>query len=58
MPKLTVDGVGSFEVPEGMADGNDEFVGRILIDPTMPLFHECREDNNESGPAEAVCGPG
>jgi hypothetical protein len=47
-----------FEVPEGMADGNDQFVGRILVDPTMPLFHECREDNNESGPAEASCGPG
>lgn len=48
----------AFEVPAGMADGTDEFVGRILVDPTMPTFIECREDNNESAPAHAVCGPG
>lgn len=47
-----------FEVPAGMADGTDSFVGRILLDPAMPTFHECREDNNESAPAMAFCGPG
>lgn len=50
--------VQPLEVPEGMADGTDEFVGRILVDSTMPLFQECREDDNESAPAHAVCGPG
>lgn len=45
-------------VPEGMAEGSDSFVGRVILDPVMPTFHECREDNNESEPAQAYCGPG
>jgi len=32
--------------------------GVIVVDPAMPLFHECREDNNESALAQATCGPG
>ena len=47
-----------FVTPEGMAEGADFFVGRILVDPAMPLFNECRDDNNESEPAQAFCGPG
>lgn len=45
-------------VPEGMADASNSFVGRILVDPMSPTFNECREDNNESEPAQAFCGPG
>ncbi|MCA9706851.1 MAG: VCBS repeat-containing protein [Myxococcales bacterium] len=47
-----------FVVPEGEADASNAFVGRILVDPVMPSFHECREDNNESAEAKAFCGPG
>jgi hypothetical protein len=28
---------------------------RVLIDPQNPKFHECREDNNESGLAKPNC---
>lgn len=34
------------------------FVARILVDPMMPTFRECRSGNNSSAPARAVCGPG
>ena len=35
-----------------------EVLGRIVIDPAMQTFIECRDDNNESAPAQAFCGPG
>ena len=33
----------------------DLFVAKIHTDPQNPTFHECREDNNESEPAEIYC---
>lgn len=45
------------EIPidESLANSDDTYVARILIDPENVTFHECREDNNESPPAEASC---
>ena len=34
---------------------SDIFLSRILIDPEVPSFHECREDNNQSEETIAVC---
>lgn len=34
---------------------DDEFVAAIVVDPANPTFRECREDNNASPPAVAVC---
>ncbi len=36
-------------------DPMSTFVARILIDPTMRTFRECREDNNDSDEATARC---
>ena len=47
-----------FMVPEGEADPSHTFLGRIAVDPAMPTFNECRDDNNESDEARAFCGPG
>jgi hypothetical protein len=35
-----------------------EMYARIVIDPLAAAFIECRDDNNESAPAHAFCGPG
>lgn len=37
------------------ASPKDDFVAKIYNDPTMPKFHECRTDNNDSDPASAHC---
>ena len=37
------------------ADKEDTFVAKILVDPVNPVFHECRDDNNESDPVKAKC---
>jgi hypothetical protein len=37
------------------ADKEDTFVAKILVDPANPVFHECRDDNNESQPTQAKC---
>ncbi|MFT3767448.1 MAG: VCBS repeat-containing protein [Minicystis sp.] len=42
-------------VDPAMAGNKDDFVAKVLIDPAMPKFHECREDNNESDVASAHC---
>jgi hypothetical protein len=42
-------------VDSSMASNKDQFVAKILIDPNMPKFHECREDNNESELESAHC---
>ena len=36
-------------------DVTDTFVAKIHTDPANPTFHECREDNNESNEARAIC---
>jgi hypothetical protein len=36
-------------------DVTDTFVAKIHTNPVNPTFHECREDNNESNEATAVC---
>jgi len=43
-----------FRAPAG-SDVNGTYRARILIDPMMPRFHECRTDNNESAPARTQC---
>ncbi len=47
-----------FEVPAGEGDNADAYYARIVVDPGMPKFQQCREDNDESEPDTAVCGPG
>jgi hypothetical protein len=42
-------------VPSAMATNKDQFLGKILVDPNMPKFHECREDNDQSDIAAAHC---
>ncbi len=34
---------------------SDIFVAKILVDPNMPLFHECNSDNDDSDPARPIC---
>lgn len=41
--------------PGSGVDTTDVFVAKIEIDPQNPTFHECREDNNESNEAHAIC---
>jgi len=36
-------------------DVHSTFVAKIEIDPQHPTFHECRDDNNDSGPVLADC---
>ena len=43
--------------PDG-TEATAEVLARIVIDPGMLTFIECRDDNNESAPAQAFCGPG
>jgi hypothetical protein len=33
----------------------DTFVAKILVDPNMPLFHECNTDNDDSDPERPIC---
>jgi hypothetical protein len=33
----------------------DVFVAKIIVDPLNPTFHECRDDNNDSGEVKAQC---
>jgi len=42
-------------VPPAMGTTKDQYLGAIIIDPNMPKFHECREDNNQSDIASAHC---
>lgn len=37
------------------ATTQDTFYAKILVDPKTPKFHECREDNDRSGPVKASC---
>ena len=42
-------------------DDGDNMTARqemILIDKNNPTFHECRDDNNETGPTKALCSSG
>jgi hypothetical protein len=48
-------GLAVLTLMPGDATADETFIARILIDPTMPRFHECRDDNNESAPAMARC---
>ena len=48
-------GLATLTLMPGDATADETFVAKILIDPTMPTFHECRDDNNESEPAMARC---
>jgi hypothetical protein len=36
-----------------MGNGSDTYITQIVIDPTMPTFHECTTANNASNPATA-----
>lgn len=38
-----------------LSTAKDDFVAKIVTDPNMPKFHECREDNNESDVVSAHC---
>ncbi|APR81764.1 Rhs-family protein [Minicystis rosea] len=42
-------------IDPALAGLKDTFVAKVVIDPVMPKFHECREDNNESEPATSHC---
>lgn len=46
-----------FAVPPGSGGQGDAYSARILIDPNNKTFNECRDDNNQSTPATASCGP-
>jgi hypothetical protein len=46
-----------FTVPAGAASSSDTFVAKVIIDPNNKTFNECREDNNQSAPVQAICGP-
>ena len=43
-----------FTLPSSVPSSST-FVAKIIIDPTMPAFHECRTDNNVSAPAMSSC---
>jgi hypothetical protein len=38
-----------------MSSQTDTFVAKIIIDPNMPLFHECDPNNNTSDPVTPQC---
>ena len=42
-------------IPAGSATSTDSFLARILVDPLMPTFRECRADNDESTPQIPMC---
>ena len=42
-------------VPAAKGSSTSTFRGAIVIDPNAPLFHECRADNDATGPATARC---
>lgn len=46
-----------FVVPVGAGTKGDSYVGKVIVDPNNKTFNECREDNNESPPVTASCGP-
>jgi hypothetical protein len=37
------------------ATTSDTFEARVIIDPMNPTFHECKDDNNTSGPVTPQC---
>lgn len=45
----------TFAAPPGFDPSTDTFRAAIVIDPTMPTFRECRDDNNSSAPVMAAC---
>lgn len=47
-----------FEVPQGKGDNADAYYAHIVVDPMMPAFQQCNDDNDDSAPDTAVCGPG
>jgi hypothetical protein len=38
-----------------MSSQTDTFVAKIIVDPMMPLFHECNPNNDDSDPATPQC---
>jgi hypothetical protein len=42
-------------VNAAMANSGDQFVAKVLIDPAMPLFHECDPSNNTSAVVSPLC---
>ena len=42
-------------VPAGMGSSTDTYIAQINNPMNMPLFHECRTDNDTSAPAKATC---
>jgi hypothetical protein len=45
----------SFTVPTEGGTMADSFEAEIVIDPMNPRYHECRADNDATGPTRAVC---
>ena len=45
----------SLALDPALANKSQSFVAKILIDPMNVTFHECHEDNNESGVEKADC---
>jgi hypothetical protein len=37
------------------ASKTDTFVAKIIVDPNMPLFHECNPNNDDSDPTTPQC---
>ena len=51
--------IASFELNTTLElDTELEFVAEIIVDPQNPTFVECRDDDNVSEPASALCGIG
>ena len=44
-----------FTAPAGYDPSTDTFRAAIIVDPAMPTFRECRDDNNSSEPVMARC---
>jgi hypothetical protein len=45
----------SFTVSTAMGNSTDSYFAQILVNPAMPLFHECNPNNDTGGPATAKC---
>ncbi len=43
------------DAPADVTASGSVFRARILVDPDMPTFRECRDDNNDSGDVEPRC---
>ncbi len=47
--------VAELEIEAAGADPSDLFMAQIVLDPDVPAFRQCRDDNDSSGNVSARC---